>query len=78
MEFCADMFICDSRKYSTFCAGKLIENKSVEIFLYKIVIYITHVDEIRYNMMFFNSSQSNIRVNYKMALFNVRSSIKIL
>ena len=37
MEFCANLFICDSRKYKKFCEGNLINNKIVGKFMYKII-----------------------------------------
>ena len=38
IDFCADLFICDIRKYETFFEGNLIENKSVGRIMYAMSI----------------------------------------
>ena len=38
MQFCADIFICDSMKNCTFHEGNSIGNKSIIILVYKMII----------------------------------------
>ena len=49
MKFCAELFSCDSRKYSTFYEVDLIENKVCGIIMYKMSILTKIISSEKWN-----------------------------